>query len=233
MQKKQASLSLSFCGELCELFYDGSLFLPSYRILVVSDLHFEKGFAQSSAAPLPRYDTDVTLAKLETAIHRTNPETCIFLGDSFHNETVARTLPSAYRNTLDKLSENTEFIWIEGNHDPDLPVFLPGRCVSEHYVNSLHFFHQCTKTTPRKKGQIIGHYHPKARVNLRLRRVSAPCFIHDASRLILPAFGAFTGGLNILEPAIQSVLRKPQSAYLCHNDNIYHLPVSEPVFVKF
>ena len=233
MQKDQVSLSLSFCGELCELFHDGSLYLPSYQTLVVSDLHFEKGRAQSSAAPLPRYDTDVTLAKLERAIDRTTPQSCIFLGDSFHNEGVARTLPPAYCKTLERLAKNRDFVWIEGNHDPDLPAFLPGRCVSEHYLNGLHFFHQLTTDTPRKKGQITGHFHPKARVNLRLRRLSAPCFIHDGKRLILPAFGAFTGGLNILETAIQSVLRTPQSAYLCHGDNIYHLPVSEPVFVKF
>lgn len=232
-QKKQACLALSFCGELCELHSDGSLYLPSYRTLVVSDLHFEKGNAQSAGAPLPRYDTDVTLSKLEKAISRTDPQTCIFLGDSFHNADVARTLPAVYREALDKLARNRDFIWIEGNHDPDLPVFLPGRAAPEYFVNGLHFFHQLTSSTIRKKGQVTGHYHPKARVNLKLRRISAPCFIHDGSRLILPAFGAFTGGLNVLDKAIQSVLKKPQSAFLCHAENIYHLPVSDSFFVRF
>ena len=232
-RKNQAYLTLSFCGEICELHSDGALYLPSYRTLVVSDLHFEKGRAQSSAAPLPRYDTDVTLSKLEQALHRTDPQTCIFLGDSFHNADVARTLPPAYRGALNRLAEGRDFIWIEGNHDPELPVFLPGRTTAEHFVNGLHFFHQITEQTRRAKGQIFGHYHPKARVNLKLRRISAPCFIHDGQRLILPAFGAFTGGLNILDKAIQSVLKTPQSAYLCHADKIYHLPVSDTFFVKF
>jgi len=232
-RKKQRSLSVTFCGELCELHSDGALYLPSFRTLVVSDLHFEKGYAQSAGAPLPRYDTDTTLAKLEKTIRRTDPQTCIFLGDSFHNADVARTLPPIYRKALDELAKNREFIWIEGNHDPNLPVFLPGYAVPEHFLNGLHFFHQMTGTTPNKTGQIIGHYHPKARVNLKLRRISAPCFIHDGNRLILPAFGTFTGGLNILDEAIQSILKKPQSAYLCHAENIYHLPVTKSFFVRF
>ena len=231
--KKQACLNLSFCGELCELHSDGSLYLPSYRTLVVSDLHFEKGRAQSAGAPLPRYDTDATLSKLEKALFRTDPETCIFLGDSFHNGDVAQNLPSVYRDTLARLAINREFIWIEGNHDPELPVFLPGRAAFAHVVNGLHFFHQITEQTSKTKGQITGHFHPKARVNLKLRRISAPCFIHDGRRLILPAFGAYTGGLNVLDKAIQSVLKTPQSAYLCHGENIYHLPVSDSFFVKF
>ena len=232
-RKKQSCLCLTFCGELCELHSDGSLYLPSYNTLVVSDLHFEKGHAQSGGAPLPRYDTDTTLAKLEQALRRTEPHTCIFLGDSFHNADVARTLPLIYREALDKLAGNRNFIWIEGNHDPDLPVFLPGRAAPEHFVNGLHFFHQITAHTPKAKGQITGHYHPKARVNLKLKRISAPCFIHDGSRLILPAFGTFTGGLNVLDEAIQSVLKKPQSAFLCHAENVYHLPVSDSFFVRF
>ena len=153
-QKKQACPALSFCDELFELHSDGSLYLPSYRTLVVSDLHFEKGHAQSAGAPLPRYDTDVTLSKLEKAISRTDPQTCIFLGDSFHNADVARTLPAVYREALINWPENRDFIWIEGNHDPHLPVFLPGRAAPEYFVNGLHFFHQLTSSTIRKKDKL-------------------------------------------------------------------------------
>ena len=102
-QDKQRVIQLNFCGETCELWADGALYLPSYKTLVVSDLHFEKGHAQSTAAPLPRYDTDMTLSRLSEIVYKSNPQRCIFLGDSFHNAEVAKRLPEAYRRILDDL----------------------------------------------------------------------------------------------------------------------------------
>ena len=104
-QHKQRVIQLNFCGEICELWADGALYLPSYKTLVVSDLHFEKGHAQSTAAPLPRYDTDMTLLKLSEIVDKSNPQRCIFLGDSFHNAEVAKRLPEAYRQILNDLSK--------------------------------------------------------------------------------------------------------------------------------
>ena len=232
LSHKQRVIKLNFCGEICELWADGALYLPSYRTLVVSDLHFEKGHAQSAASQLPRYDTDTTLSKLSKIVNKINPQRCIFLGDSFDNAEVAKQLPEAYRVVLNDLSKGRRFVWIEGNHDPELPAFLPGKTCSEFILNGLYFTHQVTSDTEQKSGLISGHYHPKAKVNLKLRRISAPCFIKDPRHLMLPAFGAFTGGLNILDKAIQSVLVDPQSAYICHAGKIYHLPVKTRFFLK-
>ena len=229
---KQRVIQLNFCGEICELWADGALYLPRYKTLVVSDLHFEKGHAQSTAAPLPRYDTDMTLSRLSEIVYKSNPQRCIFLGDSFHNAEVAKRLPEAYRRILDDLSKGRSFVWIQGNHDSELPTFLPGKVYSDFALNGLYFTHQVTAETKQRIGLISGHYHPKARVNLKLRRISAPCFIEDSKHLIMPAFGTFTGGLNVLNKAIQSVLTSPQSAYICHAGKIYHLPVTTQFFLK-
>ena len=229
---KQRVIQLNFCGEICQLWADGALYLPSYQTLVVSDLHFEKAHAQSAVAQLPRYDTDMTLSKLSKIVDKINPQRCIFLGDSFHNAEVAKQLPEAFREILNDLSKGRSFVWIEGNHDPELPAFLPGKASSEFTLNGLYFTHQVTADNEQRSGLISGHYHPKARVNLKLRRISAPCFIEDRRHLILPAFGTFTGGLNILDKAIQSVLIAPQSAYICHAGKIYHLPVKKRFFLK-
>lgn len=232
LSDKQRVMQLNFCGEICELWADGALYLPSYKTLVVSDLHFEKGHAQSAAAQLPRYDTDMTLSKLSEVVGKTNPQRCIFLGDSFHNAEVAKRLPKAYRRILNDLSKGRRLVWIEGNHDPDLPGFLPGELRSDFTLNGLYFTHQFTVGTEQRSGVISGHYHPKARINLKLSRISAPCFIEDSRHLILPAFGTFTGGLNVLDKAIQSSLITPQSAYICHAGKIYHLPVTTRYFLK-
>ena len=232
LSHKQRVIQVNFCGEICELRADGTLYLPGYETLVVSDLHFEKGHAQSAAAQLPRYDTDTTLSKLSKIVNKINPQRCIFLGDSFHNSEMAKQLPEVYRVILNDLSKGRSFVWIEGNHDPDLPAFLPGEACSEFILNGLYFTHQVTAATKQRSGLISGHYHPKARVNLKLRRISAPCFIEDSHHLILPAFGTFTGGLNILDKAIQSVLMAPQSAYVCHAGKIYQLPVKTQIFLK-
>ena len=138
---KQRVIQLNFCGEICELWADGALYLPSHNTLVVSDLHFEKGHAQSTAAPLPRYDTDMTLSKLLEIVDKSNPQRCIFLGDSFHNAEVAKLLPEAYRQILNDLSKGRSFVWIEGNHDSELPTFLPGKVYSDFALNSLYFTH--------------------------------------------------------------------------------------------
>ena len=202
-QKKQACLSLSFCGELCEVHSDGSLYLPSYRTLVVSDLHFEKGHAQSSGAPLPRYDTDATFAKLEKAFSRTNPQTCIFLGDSFHNADVARTLPPVYREAIDKLAKNRDFIWIEGNHDP-APLHLSGTHLATLPIPPPTFRHI---PLDRDSGEVGGHFHPKIHINLKGRYFAKPCFLLDTNRVVLPAYGTFTGGLKTQSPVLMDLMR--------------------------
>ena len=221
-----------FCGVDLQLHADASLYLPETGLLVVSDLHLEKGQAQSKAAPLPRFDTDEGLAKLSAAIARTNAKEVVFLGDSFHTSLQAFQLPDIYKKQLIELSKTRRFIWITGNHDTALPDFLPGEILPNYSTAGLYFTHQIGSDEAKISGLICGHYHPKARLSLQLRRISGRCFIEDGIRMILPAFGVFTGGLNILDPAIQQLLDRPQLAHFCHAGRIYRFPVDRKIFKK-
>ena len=230
--------TITFCDMELLLFGNGSLYLPSHEILVVSDLHLEKGAAQSSAMPLPVYDTDNTLARLETAFDNLTVKTCLFLGDSFHNEHTAFRLPKRVQRRLSALAKHCSFVWVEGNHDPSIPAFLPGKSCAAYAIDGVIFSHEMTMhnkseldNSKRVSGYVFGHYHPKARVRLPAKNVAGKCFIHDEHALIMPAFGAFTGGLNILDPAIQSLLAKPQTVHFCHAGQIYTYPVSRKYFV--
>jgi len=232
MDKGKLYIETRFCGVNIQLYADGSLYLPDSGLLVISDLHLEKGQAQSVAAPLPGFDTDASLAKLSAAIERNKAREVIFLGDSFHTNRQAFQLPEIYQKQLRKLAKDRAFIWITGNHDSELPDFLPGRVLPNTTAAGLYFTHQIGADEAKISGLICGHYHPKARLSLQLRRLSGRCFIQDESRMILPAFGVFTGGLNILDPAIQNLLGKPQQAHFCHAGRIYTFPVDRKVFLK-
>ena len=212
-------------GAVLHLYPDGTLYWPDERLLIVSDLHLEKAAAQSKAGPLPVYDTPQTLADLEGALARAPVETCILLGDSFHNEEVALRLPQEARHFFDQLASDRRLLWILGNHDPSLPEFLPGRAAQSISLGPLSFCHIATMSDlPTGTAEISGHYHPKARLKLRARQLSGKCFIQDDQRLILPAFGWFTGGLNILDPAISTLFAGQKLVHFCHGTKIVSLP---------
>jgi len=218
----------------CQFYADGSLYLPDSRTLILSDLHLGKGAAHRMSSPMPGYDTDDTLIRLEAAIARTTPVQTILLGDSFHSPEQAIMLPAHHLEHIRQIARQTELLWIEGNHDPSLPHTLPGQSCSYLCLDSLLLCHQPAYQTEQPElpvtGQIIGHYHPKARLQLKARNLSAKCFIHDASLMIMPAFGAFTGGLNILHDEIQTLLGRGQQSYVLHQHSIYHFPVSRRHF---
>ncbi len=220
-----------FCGLLCQFHADASLFLPELASLLIADLHLEKGRAQSGAAPLPGYDTDSTLAKLTAAIERTKPQRVFFLGDSFHTSFHASALHPRYRRQIDRLAGKCQFIWLAGNHDSALPYFLPGQQVRDYRLGPLALSHQVTKETMKSSGWICGHFHPKARLSLRVRRLSGRCFIDDARGMIMPAFGVFAGGLNITDKAIQSLFLEPQRIHFCHAGKIYRYPMNRRIFL--
>ncbi len=234
----QHSSTITFRGMELRLFGNGSMYLPRHEILVVSDLHLEKGAAQSFAMPLPVYDTDETLTRLEMACNDLSVKTCLFLGDSFHNMHTAFRLPKRTQLRLSALAERCSFVWVEGNHDPSIPAFLPGKSCAAFAIDEVVFSHEMTThntseldNSQRFSGHVFGHYHPKAKVRLPAKIVTGRCFIHDEHALIMPAFGAFTGGLNIFDPAIQSLLSKPQTVHFCHNGQIYTYPVSTKHFI--
>ena len=183
----------------------GALIWPARHLLVVADLHLEKGssFAERGRF-LPPYDTRATLDALEAVIARETPERVICLGDSFHDATAENRVTVEDAARLRTLTEGRDWIWIAGNHDPDPPAAWGGQVRDELSLGALIFRHQA-RTICHAPGEISGHFHPKACLRLRARRLTARCFVTDGKRLILPAFGAYTGGLDVRAPEIRSL----------------------------
>lgn len=178
----------------------GALFWPERKLLCVSDLHLGKSerLARRGGALLPPYETRETLSRLDAVIAATAAETVICLGDSFDDLTAAHSLPEAERLWLARMMAGRDWIWIEGNHDAG-PVEIGGSHRADYALGPLTFRHIAE---PDQSGEVSGHYHPK----LRLGGQSRPCFLLDAQRLILPAFGAYTGGLRHDAPALAGLM---------------------------
>ncbi|EGP09135.1 hypothetical protein CSIRO_1298 [Bradyrhizobiaceae bacterium SG-6C] len=182
----------------------GALFWEEERLLVVSDLHLEKGssFAQRGVL-LPPFDTAATLARLGAVIARHDPRTVIALGDSFHDREAHQRLSSDDRDALAGLQARRDWIWISGNHDPALPRDFGGTVADEVAIGPIVFRHEPTGAA----GEIAGHLHPKARVSTRGRSVERRCFASDGERAVMPAFGAYTGGLSIRDVAFAAIFQ--------------------------
>lgn len=179
----------------------GALWWPERRLLAVSDLHLGKSerAARRGGALLPPYETEDTLARLDAEIGARRPETVLCLGDSFDDPAAAGALAETHRLWLARLMAGRRWLWIEGNHDPG-PLALGGSHLAEHREGPLVFRHVAR---PGASGEVSGHYHPKARIGAGLSR---PCFLVDAARLILPAFGTFTGGLRCDSPPLAGLM---------------------------
>lgn len=177
----------------------GALHWPARDLLCVSDLHFGKSErrARRGEAPLPPYETRDTLTRLEADLHRTGAATVICLGDSFDDTDAALALPEAERLWIATLQAGRRWIWIEGNHDPG-PVDMGGDHRSDLGLPPLTFRHiaRPDHAGEVESGEISGHYHPKARLRMRGRSLSRPAFLIDGARVILPAYGTYTGGLR-------------------------------------
>ena len=224
---KSTSLSILLNGQDVILNGDGTALFDHGKLMVVSDLHLEKGRALSKTSPMPLYDTDATLDALEQAIARDHPEMLLFLGDSFHRSELIHSLAASYRDRINTLCNNRDVIWITGNHDPDLPDFLPGIAQAEWQTPSIIFRHIAEPEI--NGGEVSGHYHPKVRIKTRARRISGRCFVHDGQRLIMPAFGAFTGGLSVFDPAIHDFYKKGGEIIFCHACQVYRYPYSHVI----
>jgi uncharacterized protein len=182
----------------------GALFWEEQRLLVVSDLHLEKGssFAMRGVL-LPPYDTVATLSRLGAVIARHDPRTVIALGDSFHDRHAHGRLSGPDRDAIAALQLRRDWIWIAGNHDPALPGDLGGVVASEVAIGPIVFRHEPTGA----KGEIAGHLHPKARVSTRGRSMERRCFAADGERVVMPAFGAYAGGLSIRDVAFAKIFQ--------------------------
>ncbi|WP_420959380.1 ligase-associated DNA damage response endonuclease PdeM [Brucella sp. IR073] len=199
----------------------GALYFPDMRLLVVSDLHLEKGssFARRGML-LPPYDTAATLDLLAAVIARHNPAIVVSLGDSFHDGQASARLPAPYVFRLKHLMAGREWIWISGNHDPESPVDLPGDVADELAFGPLIFRHEPQKGSA--PGEIAGHLHPAAKIIRRGRSVRRPCFASDGERLIMPAFGAYTGALNVLDRAFRGLFAEERFlAFMLGSDRVY------------
>ncbi|MEM8729618.1 MAG: ligase-associated DNA damage response endonuclease PdeM [Pseudomonadota bacterium] len=190
----------------------GALWWEDKSLLCVSDLHFGKAerHARRGGAPLPPYETKDTLLRLAEVISQTGARQVICLGDSFDDLTAAHALPEQDRLSLAGLQAGRRWIWIEGNHDPG-PVDMGGTHLSALSLHGLTFRHIAQ---PGANGEISGHYHPKAQVKTRLRTISRPAFLVDCNRVILPAFGTFTGGLRSSTPGLSDLMRPDALAIL-------------------
>jgi len=199
--------------------FSGALFWEEQRLLVVSDLHLEKGSSFAARGVLlPPYDTVATLSRLAAAIARHDPRMVIALGDSFHDRDAHRRLSRTDRGALAALQTRRDWIWISGNHDPALPSDLGGVVASEVAIGQIVFRHEPTGAC----GEIAGHLHPKARVPTRGRTVERRCFACDGERAVMPAFGAYAGGLSIRDAAFAKIF--PSRRFTAHvlGDNRVH-----------
>ena len=182
----------------------GALYWPDEGLLVVADLHLEKGssFARRGTL-LPPYDTAATLSGLARLTGHYAPRLVIALGDSFHDGGGPARLSAPDRAALAALQSGREWIWIAGNHDPDPADGIGGAFATLLSIGALTFRHEPSRDAP--DGEIAGHLHPVARVAQRGRAVSRRCFASDGKALVMPAFGAYTGGLNVRDRAFAQV----------------------------
>ncbi len=197
----------------------GALFWQEQSLLVVSDLHLEKGSSFAARGVLlPPYDTAATLGRLAAVIARHDPRMVIALGDSFHDRTAHDRLFRADRDAIAALQVRRDWIWIAGNHDPVPPSGLGGVVAQEVAIGPIAFRHEPTGAS----GEIAGHLHPKARVSTRGRSMERRCFACDGERAVMPSFGAYTGGLSIRDAAFAKIFQT--AAFTAHllGDNRLH-----------
>jgi DNA ligase-associated metallophosphoesterase len=178
----------------------GALFWPEEGVLAVADLHLEKGSSLAARGILlPPYDTATTLARLGQLVIRYAPRLVVALGDNFHDGKGHERLAEPDRAALRALQRGRNWMWIAGNHDPEPPASVDGDAAAALAIGPLLFRHE--PAMQDQDGEIAGHLHPMARVSQRGRAVRRRCFAADSRRIVMPALGAYTGGLNVHDAA--------------------------------
>ena len=192
---------LSFAGHAWHALPDGALFWPARRALLVADLHLEKAsWFGARGQMLPPYDSIATLTALDALVRATDAAEGWCLGDSFHDSAGCDRLPAAARALLTAMTARTRWTWIAGNHDRAIADRCGGAVTDEAWVDGVLLRHEADPADPRP--ELSGHFHPKLRVRVRGKLVSRRCFVATAHKLIFPAFGALTGGLDVTHPEI-------------------------------
>jgi DNA ligase-associated metallophosphoesterase len=221
LEKTVKGTDLALAGEALSLDRTGALWLPEHRTLVVSDLHLEKGssFAARSGQFLPPYDTRETLACLHEVVQRLDPACVVALGDSFHDARGPERMEPGDRAMIAALQEGRDWVWIAGNHDAAVSEGVGGRYSETVSVGGLTLRHE--PLAGAEAGEIAGHLHPCGKVSMRGRSVRRRCFVSDGHRLVMPAFGAYTGGLNVRDAAFEPLFPKGFTAYLLGDGRVF------------
>jgi uncharacterized protein len=193
----------SFGGQEWRLLADRALYWPARGALVVADLHFEKAswYARTGQF-LPPFDSEATLSRLSQLATATDARELWCLGDNFHDDDGPERLPPGATALLADLSARLRLVWITGNHDDG--AHFAGECYSEVEVDGILLRHETSPSETRP--ELSGHFHPKVRVTTPARTLSRPCFLHSGNRLILPAYGALTGGLDVHDHALRPMV---------------------------
>lgn len=216
---------LSFAGQAFMALPEAALYWPAQRALLVADLHFEKASWYARFGQfLPPHDSQATLDVIETLVERTGAQAVWSLGDSFHDADGAARLDPLARERLFSLTERLDWIWITGNHDVAVMDMPGGRRVPQAQVEGIWLRHEAEADDPRP--EISGHFHPKLRLSLRGRHVSRRCFVGSATKLILPALGALTGGLDAGHGEIRRAVGPGAAALVPVADRLLRFPLS-------
>ena len=215
----------SFAGETFEATADGALYWRAQNSLLVADLHLEKAswFARLGQF-LPPYDSHATLTALAGEIDRTGATRLYCLGDSFHDRFGCERLSAGARELLTSLTSRLGWTWIVGNHDPGFADHCGGKIEDEVELGGIILRHEAARGETRP--EISGHFHPKLRVHLRGRQVSRRCFVTSATKIIMPAFGSLTGGLDAHHPEIMGSVGGKAAALVPVSDRLLRFPLA-------
>jgi uncharacterized protein len=219
LKNKQTTHEIGLHRRTAILDLTGAMHLPEEDVLLVADLHFEKGssFARRGMM-LPPYDTRETLSAMSEVVFRYNPRAVVALGDSFHDVGGPDRLGDEERETLARVQAGRDWIWVTGNHDRTLPDSIGGQVVAEMALGPLTLRHE---PVAGAEAEVAGHLHPVGKVVMRGRSTRRRCFLSDGSRCIMPALGAFAGGLNACDAAFKPLFPKGFTAHLIGTERIY------------
>jgi uncharacterized protein len=219
----RSSIPITFAGLALTLDHSGAAWLSTQRTLVVSDLHLEKGSnAAARGRLIPAFDSHDTLTRLRCVIEAYRPTRVICLGDSFHDGRAGERMAEADRQALAALCALVkEWVWIGGNHDPEAPEFCDGERRFDLEIEGINLRHE--PNAVREMPEIAGHFHPKASVPAVGHRFSGRCFCISDDLLIMPAFGAYTGGLHCAAKELRSLHRAEPKIFMLHASKIWRV----------